>query len=86
LSRFAGRREPELSLCVSLIENDPYFVLNKVDLPSAEPDRIKKQIKALLASTQGAVLISAKTGLGIAEVLETIVARFLRQRATRSAR
>lgn len=49
-------------------------VLNKVDLPSAEPDRVKQQIEEVIGlDAQGAVLISAKTGLGVDEVLEQIV-------------
>lgn len=51
-------------------------VLNKVDLPSAEPDRVKQQIEDVIGlDAQGAVLISAKTGLGVDEVLEQIVHR-----------
>ncbi len=51
-------------------------VLNKVDLPSAEPDRIKEQIENIIGlDASQAVLTSAKTGLGIPEVLEAIVAR-----------
>lgn len=49
-------------------------VLNKIDLPAAEPDRIKKQIEDVIGlDASQAVLISAKTGIGIKEVLETIV-------------
>jgi GTP-binding protein LepA len=51
-------------------------VLNKIDLPSAEPDRIKEQIENIIGlDASEAVLTSAKTGLGIAEVLEAIVAK-----------
>jgi GTP-binding protein LepA len=60
------------------IENDLELipVLNKVDLPSAEPDRIKEQIESIIGlDASQAVLTSAKTGLGIDEVLEAIVAR-----------
>lgn len=49
-------------------------VLNKVDLPAAEPDRIKEQIQEVIGlDASNAVLISAKTGLGIPDVLEAIV-------------
>ncbi|MDQ0455452.1 translation elongation factor 4 [Rhizobium paknamense] len=49
-------------------------VLNKVDLPAAEPDRIKDQIEEVIGiDASEAVLISAKTGLGIPDVLEAIV-------------
>ena len=51
-------------------------VLNKIDLPAAEPDRIKEQIEEVIGlDASDAVQISAKTGLGIPDVLEAIVAR-----------
>ena len=51
-------------------------VLNKIDLPAAEPDRIKQQIEDVIGlDASDAVLISAKTGLGIDNVLEAIVTR-----------
>lgn len=49
-------------------------VLNKVDLPAAEPERIRSQIEEVIGiDASEAVLISAKTGLGIPDVLEAIV-------------
>jgi GTP-binding protein LepA len=51
-------------------------VLNKIDLPAAEPDRVKEQIEEVIGiSAADAVPISAKTGLNIEEVLEAIVTR-----------
>ena len=51
-------------------------VLNKIDLPAAEPDRIKQQIEDVIGiDASEAVPISAKTGLGIDLVLEAIVTR-----------
>ncbi|RVT96045.1 elongation factor 4 [Rhodovarius crocodyli] len=51
-------------------------VLNKVDLPAAEPDRVKTQIEDVIGiPADDAVMISAKTGLGIDLVLEAIVTR-----------
>jgi GTP-binding protein LepA len=51
-------------------------VLNKVDLPSAEPDRVAGEICDLIGGDPDQVLrISAKTGEGVADVLEAIVAR-----------
>jgi len=51
-------------------------VLNKIDLPAAEPDRIKEQIEDVIGlDASDAVLISAKTGIGIPDVLEAIVTR-----------
>src|SRR5690242_18794933 len=60
------------------IENDLELlpVLNKIDLPSAEPDRIKEQIENIIGlDASQAVLTSAKTGVGVDEVLEAIVAK-----------
>jgi len=51
-------------------------VLNKIDLPAAEPERVKQQIEDVIGlDTSGAVLISAKTGLNIDGVLEALVHR-----------
>ncbi len=58
------------------IENDLELipVLNKIDLPSAEPERILNQIESIIGlETDNAVLASAKTGEGVSEILETIV-------------
>lgn len=49
-------------------------VINKIDLPSADPDRVKKEIEEVIGlDTADSVLVSAKTGTGIEEVLEQIV-------------
>src|SRR6266567_1092469 len=49
-------------------------VINKIDLPSAEPDRIREQIEQVIGlPAQDALLVSAKSGLGIKDVLEAIV-------------
>lgn len=51
-------------------------VLNKIDLPAAEPERVKQQIEEVIGlDTSEAVMISAKTGIGIQDVLEALVAR-----------
>ena len=51
-------------------------VLNKIDLPAAEPDRIRSQIEDVIGlDASDAILISAKSGLGIPDVLEAIVHR-----------
>ena len=51
-------------------------VLNKIDLPAAEPERIKQQIEDVIGlDASQAVPISAKTGLGVDQVLEAIVHR-----------
>jgi len=49
-------------------------VINKIDLPAARPDHVKEQIENVLAiPADGALAISAKSGLGVEEVLEAIV-------------
>ena len=49
-------------------------VLNKIDLPAAEPDRIKAQIEEVVGlPADGAIAASAKTGAGMAEILEALV-------------
>ena len=51
-------------------------VLNKIDLPAAEPDRVREQIEDVIGiEAHDAVEISAKTGLGIPDLLEAIVTR-----------
>jgi GTP-binding protein LepA len=51
-------------------------VLNKIDLPAAEPERVKQQIEDVIGlDTENAVMISAKTGLNIEGVLEALVDR-----------
>jgi GTP-binding protein LepA len=51
-------------------------VLNKIDLPAAEPERVKQQIEDVIGiEAQDAVEISAKTGLNVDQVLETIVTK-----------
>jgi GTP-binding protein LepA len=51
-------------------------VINKIDLPAAQPDQVKEQIENVLAIPAGdALLISAKSGIGVADVLEAIVKR-----------
>jgi GTP-binding protein LepA len=66
------------------IEHDHEIVpvINKIDLPAADPDKVRKEIEDIIGlpagghwTEGGAVLTSAKTGLGIPEVLEAIVTR-----------
>ena len=50
-------------------------VINKIDLPSAEPERVKEEIEDSIGlDTSTAVLASAKTGIGIKEILDAVVA------------
>ncbi|MBW3672291.1 MAG: translation elongation factor 4, partial [Acidobacteria bacterium] len=58
------------------LENDLEMipVINKIDLPSAEPDRIREQIENVVGlAGDSAILASAKAGIGIEEILERIV-------------
>jgi GTP-binding protein LepA len=49
-------------------------VINKIDLPSAEPEKIREQIEQLIGlPAQDAILVSAKQGVGIKDVLEAVV-------------
>ena len=60
------------------IEHDHEIVpvLNKIDLPAAEPDRVKAQIEEVIGiDASDAIECSAKSGIGIADVLEAIVER-----------
>lgn len=58
------------------LENDLEIVpvINKIDLPSADPDRVREEIENTIGlDTSNAVLASAKTGIGIEEILDAIV-------------
>ena len=49
-------------------------VLNKIDLPSAEPERIKKQIEEIIGiDTTNTVSVSAKTGNGVEQVINNLI-------------
>ncbi|MCC0015617.1 MAG: elongation factor 4 [Rhodobiaceae bacterium] len=70
------------------IDNDHEIVpvLNKVDLPAAEPERVKEQIEDVIGlDASDAVEISAKTGVGVDKVLEAIVTRLPAPRGERDA-
>src|SRR3954468_10145248 len=61
-------------------------VLNKVDLPAAEPDKVKQQIEDVIGlDASNAIMISAKTGAGVPDVLEASVARLPAPNGDRSA-
>jgi GTP-binding protein LepA len=61
-------------------------VLNKVDLPAAEPEKVKQQIEDVIGlDASNAILISAKTGLNVPEVLEGIVTRLPPPKGDRDA-
>lgn len=51
-------------------------VINKIDLPASDPDKVKEEIENLIGiDCSEAILVSAKEGIGIAELLEAIIAR-----------
>src|SRR6201987_1994346 len=61
-------------------------VLNKVDLPAAEPDKVKQQIEDVIGiDASNAIPISAKTGEGVSDVLEGIVTRLPPPKGDRDA-
>jgi GTP-binding protein LepA len=61
-------------------------VLNKVDLPAAEPEKIRQQIEDVIGlDASEALMISAKTGVGVPDVLEAIVTRLPPPKGDRSA-
>ncbi|EAU74350.1 translation elongation factor 4 [Synechococcus sp. RS9916] len=60
------------------LENDLEIipVLNKIDLPGADPDRIKEEVEAIIGlDCSNAIPCSAKTGLGVPEILQAVVDR-----------
>ncbi|MCG2839665.1 translation elongation factor 4 [Sandaracinobacter sp. RS1-74] len=70
------------------IEHDHEIVpvINKVDLPSAEPEKVKAEIEEVIGlDASEAVLASAKTGIGITEILEAIVKRIPPPKGDRAA-
>jgi GTP-binding protein LepA len=70
------------------IEHDHEIVpvINKIDLPAAEPDKVKAEIEDIIGlDASDAVLASAKSGIGIEEVLEAVVARIPPPKGTTEA-
>lgn len=73
-----GVEAQSVATCYTAIEQDLEVipVLNKIDLPQAEPDRVKQEIEDIIGlDASDAVLASAKTGLGVEDILEQIVAK-----------
>src|SRR5471032_1872225 len=61
-------------------------VLNKIDLPAAEPEQVRQQIEDVIGiDASNALMISAKTGLGVPDVLEAIVTRLPPPKGDRDA-
>ena len=62
-------------------------VINKIDLPSAQPEECKRQIEDIIGlDSSGAILASAKEGTGVRDILEASSSGFLRRRATPTRR
>src|SRR5690606_35336470 len=60
------------------VENDLEIipVINKVDLPGAQPDEVRRQIEEIIGlDASGAILASGKAGTGVTEILEAVVTR-----------
>jgi GTP-binding protein LepA len=73
-----GVEAQSVANCYTAIEQglEVLPVLNKIDLPSADPERVIRQIEEIIGlEAQDALRVSAKTGEGIPDLLETLVAR-----------
>ena len=73
-----GVEAQSVANCYTALEQDLEVVpvLNKIDLPSAEPERVIAEIEDIIGiGAQDALLVSAKTGAGVKELLEAIVSR-----------
>jgi GTP-binding protein LepA len=73
-----GVEAQSVANCYTAIEQglEVLPVLNKIDLPAAEPERAKHEIEDIIGiEAQDALMVSAKTGLGIVELLEELVKR-----------
>jgi GTP-binding protein LepA len=73
-----GVEAQSVANCYTAIEQglEVVPVLNKIDLPAAEPDRVVNEIEQIIGiEAEDAVRVSAKTGVGIPDLLEVLVAR-----------
>lgn len=71
-----GIEAQTLANCYLALDNDLEIapIINKIDLPSARPDEVKEEIEDVIGiETEDAPMISAKTGLNVEDVLETII-------------
>ncbi len=83
-----GVEAQSVANCYTAIEQglEVLPVINKIDLPTADPERVIKQIEDIIGiAAKDAVLISAKTGLGVDELLERIVERIPPPRGSETA-
>ena len=82
--RGAGVEAQTLANAYLAVENNLEIipVINKIDLPSAQPEECKRQIEDLIGlDSSGAILASAKEGTGTRDILEAIVHGFIPRRA-----
>ncbi len=73
-----GVEAQSVANCYTAIDLDLEVVpvLNKIDLPAADPDRVKQEIEDIIGlDAQDAVLVSAKTGEGVQDILEQLIQR-----------
>ena len=73
-----GIEAQTLANCYLALDNDLEIapIINKIDLPSARPDEVKEEIEDVIGiEAEDAPMISAKTGLNVEDVLETIIAK-----------
>ena len=73
-----GIEAQTLANCYQAMDNDleVLAVLNKIDLPAADPDRCAREIESVLGiDADGILRISAKTGAGVAELLDAVIDR-----------
>ncbi len=73
-----GIEAQTLANCYQALEHDLEIiaVLNKIDLPAAEPDRVAEEIESVLGLPAEEIMhVSGKTGLGVAELLDSVVER-----------
>ena len=71
-----GVEAQSVSNCLTAIDNDLEVlpVLNKIDLPSAEPERVINEIEEIIGiDAQQALRVSAKSGLGVEDLLEELI-------------
>ncbi|GAB5498936.1 MAG: translation elongation factor 4 [Pseudohongiellaceae bacterium] len=73
-----GVEAQSVATCYTAIDQDLEVipVLNKIDLPQAEPDRVRAEIEEIIGlDATDAVLCSAKTGVGVVDILEQLIAK-----------
>src|SRR5690606_1365645 len=73
-----GVEAQSVANCYTAIEQglEVLPVLNKIDLPQSEPERVKKEIEEIIGiDAEEACLVSAKSGLGIEDLLEQLVSK-----------